>query len=285
MFTVTKTTQGAYTAYVLADTDAGTTATVVPEKGGMVTSFTKNGEEYSWLREPNFSLPERPRCAMPVLFPMCGRAPEDVNIFDGKRYPMIIHGIVHSIPWQVAGTDTQDGASITVRVTDSDQTRESYPFAFCVTIRYVLRGGELRFEQTYENTGDADMPFAFGFHPYFCISDVRNLEWDIDAALTADPDTGATVPFTGVDFPYDDDQTTRYYKGVRSPMRFTDKELGHTVTVTFDDHFKNAVLWSQCQLGFVCMEPWNGFPGGLGTPEHEVLAPGKALQAVMSISI
>ena len=39
MFTVTKTTQGAYTAYVLADTGAGTTATVVPEKGGMVTSF------------------------------------------------------------------------------------------------------------------------------------------------------------------------------------------------------------------------------------------------------
>ena len=33
MFTVTKTTQGAYTAYVLADTGAGTTATVVPEKG------------------------------------------------------------------------------------------------------------------------------------------------------------------------------------------------------------------------------------------------------------
>ena len=30
MFTVTKTTQGAYTAYVLADTGAGTTATVVP---------------------------------------------------------------------------------------------------------------------------------------------------------------------------------------------------------------------------------------------------------------
>ena len=44
-------------AYVLADTGAGTTATVVPEKGGMVTSFTKNGDEYSWLREPNFSQP------------------------------------------------------------------------------------------------------------------------------------------------------------------------------------------------------------------------------------
>lgn len=30
-------------------------------------------------------------------------------------------------------------------------------------------------------------------------------------------------------------------------MRFTDKELGHTVTVKFDGNFKNAVLWSQCR--------------------------------------
>ena len=141
MFTVTKTTQGAYTAYVLADTGAGTTATVVPEKGGMGTSFTKNGDEYSWLREPNFSQPERPRCAMPVLFPMCGRAPQDANIFGGKSYPMIIHGIVHSMPWQVVETGETDGASVTVRVTDNAETRESYPFAFSVTIRYVLRGG------------------------------------------------------------------------------------------------------------------------------------------------
>ena len=209
MFTVTKTTQGAYTAYVLADTGAGTTATVVPEKGGMVTSFTKNGDEYSWLREPNFSQPERPRCAMPVLFPMCGRAPQDANIFGGKSYPMIIHGIVHSMPWQVVETGETDGASVTVRVTDNAETRESYPFAFSVTIRYVLRGGELRFEQTYENTGSTDMPFSFGFHPYFRVSDVRNLEWDIKAGLTADPDTGRDTPFEGVDFPYDDEQTTR----------------------------------------------------------------------------
>ena len=53
----------------------------------------------------------------------------------------------------------------------------------------------------------------------------------------------------------------------------------------FDGNFKNAVLWSQCPLGFVCMEPWNGFPGSLATPEHETLAPGNALSAVMSIEI
>lgn len=286
MFTVTKTTQGAYTAYVLADTEANTTATVVPEKGGMVTSFTKNGDEYSWLREPNFSLPERPRCGMPVLFPMCGRAPEGGNrLSPDTRTPMEIHGLVHSKPWEVVETGTDGAASVTVRIASDSETRGSFPFEFCVEIRYALRGGELRFEQEYRNTGAADMPFSFGFHPYFCISDVRNLTWDIRAAQTADPDAGTAVPFTGVDFPYDDDQTTRYYKGVQSPMRFTDSATGHTVTVAFDEHFTNAVLWSQCQLGFVCMEPWNGFPGSLDRGECERLAPGKALRAWMSICI
>ncbi len=213
MFTVTKTTQGAYTAYVLADTDAGTAAVVVPEKGGMVTSITKNGDEYSWLREPNFSLPERPRCAVPVLFPMCGRANEGGNTFGGVKYPMDIHGLVHSMPWEVVETGTDGAASVTVRVISNEETKKSYPFDFCVTIRYALRGSELRFEQKYANTGDMDMPFAFGF----------------------------------------------------------------------DGHFTNAVLWSQCQLGFVCMEPWNGFPASLDTPNHETLAPGAALEAEMTI--
>jgi galactose mutarotase-like enzyme len=56
----------------------------------------------------------------------------------------------------------------------------------------VHRGGELRFEQTYENTGSTDMPFSFGFPSLFRVSDVRNLEWDIKAGLTADPDTAET---------------------------------------------------------------------------------------------
>lgn len=283
MFTVTKTKQGEYTAYVLADTSAGTTATVVPEKGGMVTSITKNGDEYSWLREPNFSLPERPRCAVPVLFPMCGRVPEEGNPFKGEKYPMEIHGIVHSEPWELVETGTEDGASVTVRIRDTEEMHKSYPYSFCVTLRYVLKGTELRFEAKYENTGSEDMPYSFGFHPYFRISDVRNLEWNLTAKETFDAASGKNVPFTGVDFPYDDEQTERRYKDVASPMSFRDKETGHEVAIHFDENYHYAVLWSQCQLGFVCMEPWNGYPGSLAAPDHETLAPGCAKQAVFRI--
>ncbi|MEG1925406.1 MAG: aldose epimerase [Ruthenibacterium sp.] len=286
MYTVTKGTQGAYTAYFLADTDAGTQAVIVPEKGGMATGFSKDGAEYLWLREPNFSLPERPRCAVPVLFPVCGRCANGENIFDGKAYPMDIHGFAHSQPWSVVGQSTENGAALTICLQDSDATKAFYPFSFCVTLTYLLQGCKLSVLQEYQNTGDVPMPFSFGFHPYFAISDVRNLKWTVHAQTQVDFDAGTAVaaPDT-VDFPYDADQTTRCYQGVTSPMSFTDTALNHTVTVNFDAHSTNAVLWSQCELGFVCMEPWNGFPNSLQTDTHETLAKGERLQAEMSIVI
>lgn len=288
MYTVTKTQQGPYEAYVLADTTADTTVTVVPAKGGMVTGMTKNGEEYCWLRHPNFEENERPRCAVPVLFPCCGRVDNGVHTFGGTEYPMDIHGMAHSLPWEMAGTDTADGAKITVRLTDSAESRKFYPYSFCVEIDYVLQGNVLTFAQRYKNTGSDAMPFSFGFHPYFTMSEVQNLDWDIKAATLVDMATGAesSAP-AAVDFPFNESgsDTARYYKGVQSPMVFADKGLHHKVTIRFDEHFTNAVLWSQCDLGFVCVEPWNGWPNSLNAGQHEVLNAGEALHAVMSVEM
>ena len=282
MYTVTKGTLGAYECYTLSDTDAGTTAVIVPEKGGMAVSLTKGGEEFCWLRHPNFEQPERPRCGVPICFPVCGPTPDEGNEFLGARYPMTVHGLLHSVPWHYDGEDTHDGASLTVAVHDDAETRKSYPFAFRVRVTYTLRGAKLCVAQTYENTGSEAMPFSFGFHPYFSITHVDNLVWDLRAENVRDAATGALTPFAGVDFPYDADQTTRHYAGVQSPMSFLDKGNGHRVTVAFDRHFTNAVLWQQGAERFVCMEPWNGYPGSL-RGAHETLPAGESLHAEFTI--
>ena len=282
MYTVTKGTLGAYECYTLADTDAGTTAVIVPEKGGMAVSLTKGGEEFCWLRHPNFEQPERPRCGVPICFPVCGPTPDEGNEFLGARYPMTVHGLLHSVPWHYDGEDTHDGASLTVAVHDDAETRKSYPFAFRVRVTYTLRGAKLCVAQTYENTGSEAMPFSFGFHPYFAITHVDNLVWDLRAENVRDAATGALTPFAGVDFPYDADQTTRHYAGVQSPMSFWDKGNGHRLTVAFDRHFTNAVLWQQGAERFVCMEPWNGYPGSL-RGAHETLPAGESLHAEFTI--
>ena len=81
-----------YEQYVITDPEAKTALTITPERGGMITSFTLDGEEFVWTRRPNFSECNRPRFGVPVLFPSCGNPDNGVHIFDGKAYPMETHG-------------------------------------------------------------------------------------------------------------------------------------------------------------------------------------------------
>ena len=46
-----------YEQYVITDPEAKTALTITPERGGMITSFTLDGEEFVWTRRPNFSEP------------------------------------------------------------------------------------------------------------------------------------------------------------------------------------------------------------------------------------
>lgn len=276
-----------YGQYLLEDTTAGTTLTITPEKGGSISSMTLHGEEFIWLRHPNFECTDRPRYGVPVLFPQCGLAPEGQNEFDGQKYPMSIHGFACLLPWQVVGQSTEGGASITLRLTENALTRVLYPFEFCIDITYTLKGNTVTLSQTYHNRGSQPMPFAFGFHPYFTAGDVRQLEFDVKAHTVTDPVANVTGPYTGsVDFPYNEDQTNRSFRGVTSPAVVTDKSTGHRITVSFDEHFDKLVLWSQCPLGFICVEPWNGWPGGLNTGKDcQTLQPGQSLSAECAFSI
>ena len=50
-----------YEQYVITDPAAKTSLTITPERGGMITGFTLDGDEYIWTRRPNFSECNRPR--------------------------------------------------------------------------------------------------------------------------------------------------------------------------------------------------------------------------------
>ena len=52
-----------YEQYVITDPAAKTALTITPERGGMITGFTLDGEEYIWTRRPNFSECNRPAAA------------------------------------------------------------------------------------------------------------------------------------------------------------------------------------------------------------------------------
>ena len=43
-----------YEQYVITDAEAKTELVITPERGGMITGFSLNGEEYIWTRHPKF---------------------------------------------------------------------------------------------------------------------------------------------------------------------------------------------------------------------------------------
>ena len=87
-----------YEQYVITDPAAKTSLTITPERGGMITGFTLDGDEYIWTRRPNFSECSRPRFGVPVLFPSCGNPDGGVHLFDGKALLALV-ALIIEVSW------------------------------------------------------------------------------------------------------------------------------------------------------------------------------------------
>ena len=256
-----------YEQYVITDPAAGTELVITPERGGMITGFTLNGEEYIWVRRPNFSECNRPRFGVPILFPSCSNPDGGVHIFEGKAYPMETHGLADLCAWQV---DSVGPDGVTLMLQSSPLTKFLYPFDFTLLVTYNLQGRTATIDLTVINDGDKPMPFSFGYHPYFMASKLENVAFDIHCATCSENAKGEqpAAPETII------------------PMSFTDKGNGHKVTVDADESFTNGVLWQQDAESFVCMEPWNGWANSVNEEgRHEVLEPDEALGSTWSITI
>ena len=303
--------------YVITDPVAKTALTITPERGGMVTGFTLDGDEYIWTRRPNFSECNRPRFGVPVLFPSCGnpdggvhlfdgeayamecprfgipvlfpncgKPDNGVHIFNGQAYPMEIHGMADLCPWEVESVGP-DG--VTLILESSPLTKFLYPFDFTVLMNYNLQGNTASLSMTVINEGDIPMPFSFGYHPYFVASALENVDFDIKCATCSEDAKGeqpAAPEKITLTRKEGSDNSIRLMTGVEFPMTFTDKGNGHKVTVDADESFTNGVLWQQDAENFVCMEPWNGWANSVNEEgKHEVLEPDEAMTSEWTITI
>ncbi len=292
MYTIEENQKDGFCNVVLCDTDAKTSATLTPARGGMLTSFCLDGHEYIYLNTDNYYTNERPRCAMPILFPCCGRTEDETYTWNGKEYPMTIHGIVHTISWTVTAHSTENGASVTLTRRSDEETRKLYPFDFELNFTYTLRGSTLTLHQEYRNTGSEAMPYNFGFHPYFKVSRLENARVDVIAETKAMPaDPGKLAPFTPgtVTLPRECAKDSILFGGVKDRFILTDTETGRRATVHFDDNFHYGMLWNLPGMepddNFICVEPWNGIPNSLRTGTYELLEAGSARTAELSIEI
>lgn len=253
----------------------GNVATILPEKGATVISFISNSVEMFYKDMENINSLERPRCGIPFLFPVFGRTPED------SIYPMEIHGFGHTSIWTVL--EHKDDM-LHLKLTADEETGKVYPFIFSVELIFTVEDGKLNIHQIYENKGNVDMPYAFGFHPYFAGNPVE-MKVNVEAGFQLDMMTGQAVPHDGKEvelaFAEGAPETGAFFTQAKGQATICRAD-GKTVYMQFDDNFNRLVLWAVRDKEFLCVEPINSSPNGLVTGDCYVLTPGEKKEAIVS---
>lgn len=117
------------------------------------------GREYMTDADPAFWTGHAP-----LLFPIVGALNGGRYRVDGREYALPKHGFARTS--RFACLEASESAAL-FRLTDSDQTRAAFPFAFELLMAFRLNRSTLEMEATVRNTGGTDLPFSFGFHPAF----------------------------------------------------------------------------------------------------------------------
>ncbi len=287
MFSISRQRRQHYDTYVLTDPVAQSRLEVVPERGGLVTSWQVQGRELLYVDMERFANPNLAvRGGMPVLFPLCGNLPGSIFTHQGRDYPLTQHGFARDQPWEVIDRITQDRVSIVLELRSNDQTRAVYPFDFQLTFTYSLQGHTLATHQRYTNYSPEPMPFTTGFHPYFLVIDKNQLRFDIPATEAIDHKTQTLKSFGNVfDFSHNEidwafPHLTRQFASVVDCNRHT------RITLNYSNAFSTLVFWTLQGKDFYCLEPWSAGQNALNSGDRLIhLAPGASLETFMNLTV
>ena len=270
---------------------SGDQLAVVPERGGLVTSWLANGEERLYFDAERFADPSKSvRGGIPVLFPVCGNLPDNRLELPQGTFALAQHGFARDRPWQLQAL--ADGRGIRLELCDDAITRASYPFAFRLVLEVRLEPAALAIRALVRHEAEdapgsavagavsAAMPFALGLHPYFAVADLEGaaLEGLPDRCfdhLTAGPaDTAAELARLpqGVDLRVErSGAAPRLLTGLSSP---DGSPAAAVIELQADSPLDHTVVWTDPPRPMVCLEPWTARRGELGL----ALAAGEQLE-------
>ena len=224
-----------------------------PKRGGVITNWVSEGKEILYFDEKRFiDQTKSIRGGIPILFPICGNLNTSFSLF-GKDYLQLMqHGFARDLQWQYSFYENEK--SLCLFLSESKKTKKYYPFDFELRIDVTLNINCLEFQITIYNKTDIVMPINFGLHPYFNISDFKNLEF-FDNPLNCQNQEKNIISNTldelknislGVDL--------LIYTSGRSAFR--DKKFKRQVTLNHPYPFDLGVIWSDPPRKMICLEPW-----------------------------
>lgn len=222
----------------------------------------------------------------PILFPSVGRTwdrsgPEPVPeryVIEGDDsvYRMPSHGIVFQSKWsRIEQEVTSEKVTALYELHVPDAVREEcYPFDVSLRQQFVLRRDCVELKAEITNVGSVPAPVAFGYHPYFRISNPSREGVEVrlpitkEVILTKDTilPTGDVQPADGCIRLQPDVYYDASYEGITDRrMSLIDRNAGRIIHVEFDSNCEGVVLYSPDGSEFICIEPWTR---GLGAYER-----------------
>lgn len=279
--------QEQYSTYILTAQDTQSRLEVVPERGGLISHWSVQGQDILYFdaerfRDPTLSV----RGGIPILFPICGNLPDNTYTHKGKQYQLKQHGFARDLPWQVTERVTNDLVRLTLVLNSNDQTRAAYPFDWQLTFTYQLQGNTLTIFQHYTNQSSEVMPFSTGLHPYFLTSDKTQLQFEIPAAEYQDQLTGKVYPFTG-GFDWSEDEIDVAFRpNTGQSATVTDQQRRLKLTLSYDQLYSTLVFWTVKGKDYYCLEPWSASRNALNTGDNLTkLAPGESLETSVQLNV
>ncbi len=248
------------------------TAKVNTHGGELKSLRSKAGNEYIWDGSEYW------KRSAPLLFPIVGGLEDGEVEIEGKIFHMGQHGFARDKDWTVT---ENTGDSVTLTLTDDEDTHEKYPYPFLLSVRYALVNKSVEMTFTVKNTGTGEMVYCFGTHPAIrCPFESApgtefegyRVEFEKDEiptqpTLTAEKiidrsarssfmkDARTLLPrydvFTAID--------TVIFDEIHShKIKLTEPVSGKYFEVRFDDFTQLGIWTPKAGAPFLCIEPWNG---------------------------
>jgi galactose mutarotase-like enzyme len=210
----------------------------------------------------------------PILFPIVGRLINDQYTLNDQSYTMRQHGFARDQVFQVI-EHSED--SITLRLTDNEQTLAQYPFRFELLVKYTLYQDKLEIEHRVTNLDVKELYYSLGGHPGFHIEGKLSayyLDFGSEYSVQQHLITGNYYNGKSKEiqlsrkFELSDDLFASDAIVIKSPPFQSigfGKINGPKLLSLHCDTWTAVGLWTKPGAPFFCIEPWWGWADALNS--------------------
>ena len=242
-----------YPHWEFLDVHSGDRLRIVPERGGLITEWRCKGREILYFDLERFRQQEKSiRGGIPILFPICG------NLAGGRLpraegdFPLSQHGFARDTAWRINSIKDSNGFVLTMK--DDRSTRAVYPYFFLVNMEVRLLENIIDFRIKIVNQSEDQMPFSFGLHPYFNVTDLTKIKIE---GLCQTCTNHLTMNEAKTDQQIDSlSEGIDFLTGPSKSVTLLDLLSSKRLQLIYEAPMDLTVVWTDPPRKMVCIEPW-----------------------------